>query len=378
MSAIEKIENYSPKVVVIEDEQEVADIIVFNLKKYGLEVYHALTGLEGCSLISLHNPEAVVLDLMLPDLDGCEICRLIRSHDDPWAASTPVIMLTALGMPFEREVGLEAGADDYMSKPFSVRELSLRVKKLLEKRRDMYEAQSRIKTSEEKRNQTALREQTLLHEVKNKLFTVGGYSKRLELHANDLSPSEVRQYAKEIARSSEYLSSLSDKLMELGKVASMALGKTPQISNVNEIVKKVVGLHSAEASARGIKIDVKLLSEEQRVICSPQLLELAISNLAENVIKHCPIMTTATISAEVEKGWGIIKVSDDGPGLSEDAVTLTMTAYETLKPYSCSNNSSGIGVAIARKTMEDSAGIFLMDTKAGQGTTFTLKLPLAD
>lgn len=110
-------------VLIIEDEQAIVDILKFNFLKEGYKVLEALDGQAGLDLALSENPDLILLDVMLPKLDGFEVCKKIREK-----SSVPIIMLTAREEEVDKVLGLELGADDYMTKPFSVRELSARVK----------------------------------------------------------------------------------------------------------------------------------------------------------------------------------------------------------------------------------------------------------
>lgn len=110
-------------VLIIEDEQAIVDILKFNFLKEGYKVIEALDGQAGLDLALSENPDLILLDVMLPKLDGFEVCKKIREK-----SSVPIIMLTAREEEVDKVLGLELGADDYMTKPFSVRELSARVK----------------------------------------------------------------------------------------------------------------------------------------------------------------------------------------------------------------------------------------------------------
>lgn len=122
-------------VLVVEDETDVADLLRYNLGKAGFQVLVAETGDRGLDLARKTRPDIIVLDLMLPGMTGHEVCRALKADAD--TESLPVLMLTALGEPHERVKGLELGADDYVTKPFSPRELVLRVLALLKRHRVM-------------------------------------------------------------------------------------------------------------------------------------------------------------------------------------------------------------------------------------------------
>lgn len=110
-------------ILVVDDEKNISDILRINLEKEGYRVSVAMDGEEGLSKALLENPELVLLDVMLPGMDGFEVCKRIRQKSE-----VPIVMLTARGEEIDKILGLELGADDYVTKPFSVRELLARVK----------------------------------------------------------------------------------------------------------------------------------------------------------------------------------------------------------------------------------------------------------
>ncbi len=118
------------RVLVVDDDETVREVVRRYLTRDGHEVLEASDGVTGLELARTRQPDLVVLDLMLPKMDGLEVCRELRR-----TSTTPVIMLTALGQESDRVVGLEFGADDYVVKPFSPRELALRVGRVLERSR---------------------------------------------------------------------------------------------------------------------------------------------------------------------------------------------------------------------------------------------------
>jgi two-component system phosphate regulon response regulator PhoB len=116
------------RILLVDDEPDLRQLVTFNLREAGFEVDAVGSGQAGLALASRLRPAVVVLDLMLPDVSGMEVCRALRA--DPLLAEVAVLMLTARGDEYDRVMGFEVGADDYVVKPFSVRELVMRVKAL--------------------------------------------------------------------------------------------------------------------------------------------------------------------------------------------------------------------------------------------------------
>jgi two-component system response regulator VicR len=110
-------------IAIIEDEQSISDIIKYNLEKEGYKIVVAYDGVEGLEVIEKENPDLILLDIMMPKMDGLQVCKKVRQTKD-----TPIIMLTAKAEEIDKVVGLELGADDYITKPFGMRELIARVK----------------------------------------------------------------------------------------------------------------------------------------------------------------------------------------------------------------------------------------------------------
>ncbi|MDY3367762.1 MAG: response regulator [Zhenhengia yiwuensis] len=130
-------------IAIIEDEKPISDIIKYNLEKEGYKVCTAYDGEEGLKLIEAVDPDLILLDIMMPKLDGLEVCKRVRQVKE-----TPIILLTAKAEEIDKVVGLELGADDYMTKPFGMRELSARVKANL--RRSHKQQEQRLASEEKK------------------------------------------------------------------------------------------------------------------------------------------------------------------------------------------------------------------------------------
>ena len=126
------------KILVVDDEPDAVELVAFNLRQAGYSVTTAADGGEALTKARTQIPDLVVLDVMLPEMDGFEICKVLRR--DQVTGRIPIIMLTAKAAEVDRVLGLELGADDYLTKPFSPRELMLRVKKVLSRGQPLEEA----------------------------------------------------------------------------------------------------------------------------------------------------------------------------------------------------------------------------------------------
>jgi two-component system phosphate regulon response regulator PhoB len=129
-------------ILIIEDEKDILDLVEYNLKQAGFQVLTAADGGAGLELAIKKRPILIILDLMLPGMDGKDVCRALKSN--PVTKTIPVLMLTAKAEELDRVVGFELGADDYVTKPFSPRELVLRVKAILRRKEAPAESEKTI------------------------------------------------------------------------------------------------------------------------------------------------------------------------------------------------------------------------------------------
>lgn len=157
------------KILVVDDEPDALELVGFNLKQAGFEVITADDGAEALKKAREAVPDLILLDLMLPEMDGIEVCKALRR--DVATAAIPVIMLTAKAAEIDRVLGLELGADDYVTKPFSPRELVLRVKNLLKRKTEPQGQPEQLTFGE------------LNIDIPRHLVTVGG--KRVDLTATE-------------------------------------------------------------------------------------------------------------------------------------------------------------------------------------------------
>ena len=164
-------------ILVIDDEKDIVELVSYNLKKEGFAVDAAYDGEAALKKIRSTPYDLIVLDLMLPGVQGLELCRIIRN--DPAIADTPIVMLTAKGEEVDKVLGLEIGADDYMIKPFSPRELVARVKAILRRA----EHQKPATADDENRTVQLLKMRDITIDKEKYLVTVG--NKQLKLSATE-------------------------------------------------------------------------------------------------------------------------------------------------------------------------------------------------
>jgi DNA-binding response OmpR family regulator len=135
-----------PKILLVDDEPDALEVLGFKLREAGFTPIFARDGGRALATARQERPDLIVLDLMLPEVDGLEVCKILRR--DPATSAIPILMLTARAAEMDRVLGLELGADDYVTKPFSPRELVLRIRKLLQRMQAADEPTAQLKLGE--------------------------------------------------------------------------------------------------------------------------------------------------------------------------------------------------------------------------------------
>ena len=182
------------RLLIVEDDADLVHLLEYNLSKKGYATMAALDGLDACYLIEEEKPDLILLDIMLPGLSGLEICKIIRSHDHEEISDIPIIMLTALGSLEAKLKGIEVGADDYIPKPFAVKEVLLKVDRLISREKKKKQFNIKVKRLEEWEKQQTDFQNMLFHELKNQLVIIGGYSSIITKRQG-LTPENYRHCA---------------------------------------------------------------------------------------------------------------------------------------------------------------------------------------
>ena len=164
------------KILIVEDEISLQETLAYNLKKQGYEIIISGDGPSAINMVRNEKPDLILLDIMLPGMDGFEVCRILRSE-----VSTPVLMLTARDDEIDRVVGLEVGADDYLTKPFSMRELIARVKAMLRRVKIIRDEISTSKMASETK---------MIHEYGKISVDIGRRELRVDKKVVNLKPKE--------------------------------------------------------------------------------------------------------------------------------------------------------------------------------------------
>ena len=407
---IEKQMTHTPVVLVIEDDPYISKLIGVLLEEAYYQALVAGNAAEGFALIEQHNPDLVILDWMLPDLPGDQVCRLIKAR----TAKTflPVLMLTARGELADRIAGLDAGADDYLTKPFHSDELLARVRALLrirvaeldraetlaalarqhEELRDAYE---RLRSTQAQLVQASklasLGELVagVAHELNNPLAIVLGNAELLPTLDDEEDRRAVRQIIEAAQRGRRVVQSLVT-FARHGKVEADWHSPTDLLDRVLDL--KRAALRTGELSLQVVYDPVVPM-----LLCDGPQIQQALLNVLINaeqalVDQHNPRLLIQVYAAcgpveppavlpELTRASGpvggermvVIDIADNGPGLPNKVIDRLFEPFVTTRPV---GQGTGMGLAISYAIVTQQGGTLQVASEPGRGATIRIALPV--
>lgn len=340
-------------ILIVEDAKDTVELLKYNLQKEGYRTVNAQNGEEAITALETHNPDLMLLDIMLPGINGWEVCSILRSK----GVKIPVVMLTALSAKDEQIKGLTIGADDYIPKPFSVKELMLRVKRLLEKEKT-------IKTLQTKEKEGSDSLSYLIHELRNSIQIVSGFSGLAMQKGNS------DRYMNGIKSSAVHMESLLNDASLLSR-----LEKGERLSPMLTIP---IGEHIAWAvnavneDARSKEIDIHLLSDS---LCTVQGNRTAIRqvliNLLSNAIKYNRRQGKVWVFTNETKDGIEISVKDTGYGIQENELPKIFEKFYRARG-SEKVKGTGLGLYLVKLLMDTMGGKVTAKSRERVGSTFTV------
>lgn len=285
----------SAKVLIVDDNKENIDLVAYFLKPQNYQILTAFDGVEALEIVEREEPDIILLDIMLPKMDGFQVCERIKK--DRKTQFIPIIMITALKELKDKIRSLEVGADDFISKPFENVELLTRVKSLLRIKKYHDEIQSKNIELEQK-NKTLLRldkfkeelNHHIVHDMKNPLFVIQGNLQMMAMAVEQTSSPVLKKYVDRIDRSTQNLLRMVLNLIDISKIEDGKMELNQELVNVNDLVnkcihrfrdypenqKKTFELHLSDGGST-LKVDSSVL---ERVF--DNLISFAVANVPEN------------------------------------------------------------------------------------------------
>ncbi len=326
------------------------------------EIYHlatAVTGEEALRIATEFRPDIILLDIMMPGIDGYEVCRRIR--DDPTLCHTKVIMVSAKAMVSERLEGYQVGADDYITKPYEEDELLAKVRVYL-----------RLKSVEEvdrlKSNVLSL----IGHETRTPLNSIISPAEMLASD-EEMDAEERKMLAEMVCRNAKRLHAFFEKAMTLSTMKAGSMAFRFEDANPGDVVRDAVAEIVSAAERRDVTIDQDL-TELPTVVIDPEQIKCALMAMLDNAVRFSPPGGQVTIGGHTEDGHLVLRVTDRGEGIDPDFLPHVLNDF-TGADVEHHTEGQGLSLAIARQILLAHNGTISVESTPGQETTFTVRLP---
>ena len=347
------------KILIVDDTMDTVELLRKRLRSEGYDTSEAYDGVECLKSVETYNPDLIILDVMMPRMNGYEACQKLKANED--TRYIPVLMLTAKGEVTDKIKGLDIGADDYLAKPFDYKELSARVRSLLNIK------QAHEKLAEEKK--LGALEQMMdevAHEVRNPLVSIGGFARRVYDNLPEGNPN--RKYMEMIIEDVAKLEKMIKQIIEIQTMSISYLEPT----DINTVIAEALAMFEREFEEKAIDVETELLDNAPLIQADKIQLKQAIANLIKNSIEAMTAETkTLRISSGIAEGYIAIKVQDTGYGISRDKLKDIFEPLFTSKIY-----GPGLGLTFTLKVIQEHRGTISVESELGKGTTFTINLPV--
>jgi len=359
------------RVISVDDTPANLELIEAILEEEGYEIFSFSSGSAALEKIEQSPPELVLLDVMMPEMDGYEVARRIRNNAKlPYI---PILLITAHDRA-DLIKGLGAGADDFVRKPVDADELLARVKSLL-----------RLKHSIDQREQMMLERQDfiahLTHDLRTPLVAADMMYKLFRKEAFCPISNEMHEAVSALARSNQNLLEMVNTLLEVQSYDAGAKQFTPIACDMWEVSQEIVEELSPIAEEKGIELNLNLVGglpqNSQCVTIKGDCLEIRrmLTNLIGNSLKFTEhgSVTVELIPASGADDCLILRVKDTGPGIPPEELS---NLFERFRRGSHKQAGSGLGLHLVRRILEVHCGTIAVESELGKGSMFIVKLPL--
>jgi len=354
--------------LVIDDQEANIQVLGTMLGKLGFEILPATDGAQAIRRLNSRKPDLILLDLLMPGMDGFEICRQIQ--ENPEWAEIPIIFLSASDDKNLIVRALESGGVDYITKPFNKLELVSRVRTHL-----------MLKTARDYLKQLAQDKEELIgmisHHLQNHLAGMHMSAQNLMNHMRENADPKLRLMAENIQSSSSQMRAFLRSFLA-NAAADHSLNINLERISLTEAAARAVKRYGDAAKAKEISLQGNFSGEAAYVLADAAALDQVLDNLISNAVKFSP--HGKEVSVLVERGLlhTECQIRDQGVGFTDDDKKQMFRRYARLSARPTGGEpSTGLGLSIAKKLMQSMNGELTCESKAGEGAIFILRLPVA-
>jgi len=364
--------NMKRKILIVEDNQSVRENIAEILDIESYETHQAENGAIALDIAKKIQPDLVICDIMMPEVDGYEVLRMMRQN--PITSTVPFIFLTAKTTKEDLRKGMELGADDYITKPFTIEELLKAVTARLEK----FDTQKKI-FQEKAENLAQNIGSPIRNQINEPLKAIISFSEMILAEYESMDKFQIAEFVSLIYKNGMKLSKLVKKTMLYYQLESLSINE----NLLNELklqttsdVKSIIENTAKQISQFANRIDDLVLNlEDARILVPCNFFTDLITEILENAFNFSPKRTRVKITSGIEKKTFIISIIDEGVGISEEQIQKIGAFVQFERDIS---NQTGIGIGLhnAKKILQLFDGTFSINSKQGLGTMIKMSLPI--
>ncbi len=352
-----------PSILVIDDEPDNFDVIETLLDGEGYQLHYAPSGQQALTRLNSFQPDVILLDVMMPDLDGMEVCRRIKA--DPQWQTVPIVMVTALTAKEDLAQCLGAGADDFISKPINSLELRARVNSMLRIKQQYDNLQALLNLREDMVN-------TIVHDLRNPLTSIVLSTEILRFHG--LSLEKQQQKIEQIAIASQQLQSLINTLLIMAKLESGKMILNYTEVDLGGLCISALGDLEAIAAQKNLTLISELPKPGSMVKLDAAIFRRVLDNLLSNAIKFSPSNSQVILQAECLAAGGTkVQVTDSGAGIPQSLRQSIFEKYE-IGNINPEVSQIGLGLAFCKMAIDAHHGSITAEDNYPKGTKFTVLL----
>jgi two-component system sensor histidine kinase/response regulator len=363
------------KILVIEDEAAILNNIVEVLELEGFEVLAAQDGAGGVELALQHTPDLIICDITMPSMDGYEV--LVKLRSNPATVTTPFIFLTARAdRPFMRH-GMELGADDYVTKPFTLSELRAAVDARLDRHKTIVDASSQD-LHQAKRTLIQL----VSHELRTPLVSINAVTDIISRQVTQLSTGQLRELLDTLERGTQRLNRLVEQIVLIVQIETGALNQDVireygQAIRPSELLIAAVDL-ARRFAYRQPDVAVRVDERDQDVLILGDMRALrhALAELIANALSFSPERGQVNIAQWQADDYTWISIVDRGPGIPPDRLEHALQAFRQIDRETHEQQGIGLGLPLAKQVIEAHGGKFEINSVVDKGTQITVGFPI--
>jgi signal transduction histidine kinase len=356
------------RILIIDDSKAIRESLFDLLTSEGYECHQAENGKIGVLIAQEYIPDLIICDVMMPEMDGLGVIETIRRN--PLTSGIPFIFLTSMASRQDQRKGMELGADDYITKPFTSPEILAAVEYRIKKNQGFQKKLNQLRESIAR---------SLPHEIRTPLVAIIGYSEMLKEFHKELDPDQVFDYAKTINDASIRLNNLIQNYILYSRFVVNKNGKPEEqklLPKYNKFASCVITkILDKIASVYNRETDLNMSIEDTELPILIEYFNKIITELTDNAFKFSAPGTKVKIKCYNEKTFYVINIMDKGRGMTPEQIA-NIGAYQQFERKEYEQQGSGLGLFLAIHLVKLYKGLFNIKSEPGYGTKVSVFLPL--